>query len=44
MDARVKILLVDDNSTVLKLLARSLEKAVDLVIASDGGRCADEGD
>ena len=36
MDARVKILLVDDNSTVLKLLVRSLEKAGDLVIASDG--------
>lgn len=36
MDARVKILLVDDNPIILKLLAKSLEKAGDLVIASDG--------
>ena len=36
MEARVKILLVDDNPTIRKLLARSLEKARDLVIASDG--------
>ena len=36
MEARVKILLVDDNPTIRKLLARSLEKAGDLVIASDG--------
>lgn len=36
MEARVKILLVDDNPIILKLLAKSLEKAGDLVIASDG--------
>ncbi|MHB8655673.1 MAG: DUF4388 domain-containing protein [Terriglobia bacterium] len=36
MPAALKILIVDDNSTVLKLLCRSLEKCGELVTATDG--------
>lgn len=36
MQAGLKILVVDDNPTVLKLICRSLEKCGDLITATDG--------
>src|SRR5438445_8355821 len=36
MPAGLKILVVDDNPTVLKLVCRSLEKCGELITASDG--------
>ena len=36
MDSRLKILLVDDNPTILKLIARSLGKSGEFITARDG--------
>jgi CheY-like chemotaxis protein len=36
MQAGLKILIVDDNPTILKLICKTLEKAGELVTATDG--------
>lgn len=40
-DGRPTILVVDDDASILKLIARALERDYDLLTATDGGQAVD---